>query len=158
MADNEVLTWAGFGDAARELAAEIARDGFRPDLILGIARGGVVLAGALGYALDVKPLYLINVEYYTDVDERLPAPVILPPQLILDHLGDARVLLVDDVADTGHTLAMVRELCVGRVAELRTAVLYHKPQSTIEAEYVWRRTDRWIVFPWSAVPPVVATA
>lgn len=157
MTQREVLDWTTFGAASRALARTIAGDGFRPDLILGIARGGVVLAGALGYALDVKPLYLINVEYYTDVEERLPTPVILPPQLILDHLGDARVLLVDDVADTGHTLAMVRGLCAGRVADVRTAVLYHKPQSAIEADYVWSRTSRWIIFPWSAEPPVVAT-
>jgi uncharacterized protein len=40
------------------------------------------------------------------------------------------------------------------VGEVRTAVLYEKPRSIVACDYVWRRTDRWIVFPWSAEPPV----
>jgi hypothetical protein len=40
------------------------------------------------------------------------------------------------------------------VAEARAAVLYEKPQSMVKCEYVWRRTDRWIDFPWSSQPPV----
>jgi hypothetical protein len=41
------------------------------------------------------------------------------------------------------------------VAEVRAAVLYEKPRSTVQCEYVWRRTDRWITFPWSAEDPVL---
>lgn len=53
MADErEILTYEIFGRAARELATMIADDGFRPDAIVAIARGGLTLAGALGYALD----------------------------------------------------------------------------------------------------------
>ena len=47
---RENLTWDLFGTAARELAVQIAEDGFAPDLILSIARGGLFVAGALGYA------------------------------------------------------------------------------------------------------------
>ena len=64
------------------------------------------------------------------------------------------MLVADDVADTGATLALVNEFCAPHVAEVRTAVLYEKPWSTIASDYVWRRTDRWITFPWSAHPPV----
>ena len=64
------------------------------------------------------------------------------------------MLIADDVADTGHTLAFVHDFCRGRVGEVRSAVLYQKPQSVIDCEYVWRRTDRWIDFPWSSQPPV----
>ena len=39
-------------------------------------------------------------------------------------------------------------------AEARSAVLYGKPRSIVTPDYVWRQTDRWIVFPWSAEPPV----
>lgn len=65
MADREVLTWELFGTASRELATEIAKDGFEPDLILSIARGGLFVAGALGYALDVKNLHVMNVDSFT---------------------------------------------------------------------------------------------
>jgi len=64
------------------------------------------------------------------------------------------VLVVDDVADTGETLRLVRDFCADHVAEARTAVLYEKPRSAVRCEYVWRRTDRWIDFPWSSQPPV----
>ena len=140
----------------RDLARQIADDGYRPDIILGIARGGLIPAGSLGYALSIKNTYLINVEYYTDIDERLDVPVILPPYLELVDLEHSSVLIVDDVADTGHTLQMVYEFVSGKVEEVRAAVLYEKPRSVIKPEFVWRRTDLWINFPWSSEEPIVA--
>jgi hypoxanthine phosphoribosyltransferase len=98
---------------------------------------------------------VVNVAHYTGVDERLDIPVILPPYVDWVDLGDKRILIVDDVADTGHTLALVRETALAQVAEVRSAVLYQKPQSTVDCEYVWHYTDRWINFPWSTEPPVV---
>ena len=132
----------------------VADDGYRPDIILTIARGGLLIGGALAYALSVKNCYVMNVEYYTGVDERLEFPVILPPPLTFVDVERARVLVADDVADTGHTLAAVHDYVAGQVGEVRSAVLYQKPQSVIDCEYVWRRTDRWIDFPWSSQPPV----
>ncbi len=150
MTDREELTWELFGSAARELAAEVAHDDFAPDLILAIARGGLFVAGVLGYQLNVKNVHLTNIEFYTGVDERLDVPVMLPPVPSTVDLSGARVLIADDVADTGGTLRLVRDFCADHVAEARIAVLYQKPQSTVDCEYVWRRTDRWINFPWSA--------
>jgi uncharacterized protein len=148
--EREILSWSDFGRATRELATEILADGFRPDLILAIARGGLFPAGALGYALGVKNLHVMNVEFYTGVDERLPMPVMLPPVPNAVDLSGARVLVADDVADTGATLGLVKHFCAEHVAEVRCAVIYEKPRSTVKCEYVWRRTDRWIEFPWSA--------
>ena len=84
---------------------------------------------------------MINVEYYTDVDERLEVPVILPPALNLVDLTNARVLVVDDVADTGETLLLVADQVRRHVADVRTAVLYEKPLAA-RCDYVWRRTTR----------------
>jgi hypoxanthine phosphoribosyltransferase len=156
--DLEVLTWPMFGMAIRELAAMIVGSGFRPDLVLTIARGGLTVGGTLAYAIGTKNCATINVEYYTGIDERrLDLPVVLPP--VPDPVGmdDLSVLIADDVADTGQTLAMVNEFCGRHVREARTGVLYRKPWSTIDPDFVWRETDRWIAFPWSADPPVVGT-
>jgi len=153
---RERMKWTELGEAARELATTIADDGYAPDLILGIARGGLLVAGALSYSLGVKNTFTMNVEFYTGIDERLPVPMILPPVPDLVDLHDARMLIADDVADTGQTLALVKGFCAGQVGEVRTAVLYEKPRSIVACDYVWRRTDRWIVFPWSAEPPVTA--
>ncbi|MFC0042108.1 phosphoribosyltransferase family protein [Actinomadura rayongensis] len=155
-ASREVLTWELFGTASRELAVAVASDGYRPDLILSIARGGLFVAGALGYALDVKNLHVMNIEFYTGVDQRLEMPVMLPPTPSAVDLSGARVLVADDVADTGATLRLVRDFCADHVADVRCAVVYEKPRSTVKCEYVWRRTDRWIDFPWSADPPVLS--
>ena len=152
---REELDWALYGLGVRELATMVAKDGYRPDMILAIARGGLFCAGSLGYALSVKNVYVMNCEYYTGVGERLPVPVVLPPQVdFVDH-RESRVLIADDVADTGHTLKLVRDLCLDEVREVRSAVLYEKPHSLVKCEYVWRRTARWINFPWSTEPPVV---
>jgi len=153
--EREELTWELFGRASRELAEQIAADGFEPDLLLSIARGGLFVAGALGYALDVKNLHVMNVEFYTGVDKRLAMPVMLPPVPNAVDLTGAKVLVCDDVADTGATLKLVRDFCADHVADVRCAVIYQKPQSVVASEYVWRNTDRWINFPWSVLPPVV---
>jgi hypoxanthine phosphoribosyltransferase len=155
--ERERLSWADFGTATRELARLVADDGYEPDLILSIARGGLLVGAALGYALDVKNTWTMNVEFYTGVDERLDVPMILPPVPDLVDLESARMLIADDVADTGETLKLVKEFCSGKVGEVRCAVLYEKPRSLVACEYVWRRTDLWIDFPWSAHAPVVMT-
>ena len=151
---RERMSWAQLGEASRELAGAIVDDGYAPDLILGIARGGLLVAGALSYAIGVKNTFTMNVEFYTGVDERLPVPMILPPVPALVDLQDARMLIADDVADTGQTLALVKDFCAGQVGEVRTAVLYEKPRSIVTCDYVWRRTELWIDFPWSEEPPV----
>jgi uncharacterized protein len=147
--ERERMNWGELGGAAAELTAQVVADDYRPDLILGIARGGLLVAGALSYALDVKNAFTMNVEFYTGVDERLPVPMLLPPVPDLVDLHDARMLIADDVADTGQTLALVKGFCSGQVGEVRVAVLYEKPRSIVTCEYVWRRTDLWIDFPWS---------
>ena len=156
--ERTLMTWEELGTGARALAEQVHADGYRPDIVLAIARGGLLVAGALGYALGVKNTYTMNVEFYTGVDERLEMPMILPPVPDLVDLAESRVLIADDVADTGSTIALVKEFCGGRVAEIRTAVLFEKPHSAVRCEYVWRHTDRWITFPWSAQPPIGATA
>src|SRR6188768_2626313 len=153
--DRERLSWADFGEAARDLARQVVDDGYDPDLVLSIARGGLLVGAALGYALDVKNTWTMNVEF-SGVEERLDVPMILPPVPELVDLESARMLIADDVADTGETLALVKDFCAGKVAEVRCAVLYEKSPSVVTCEYVWRRTDRWIDFPWSAEAPVTA--
>ncbi len=109
------MTWDIFGTASRALAQMVADDDYEPDMVLAIARGGLLIGGAIGYALSVKNVYTMNVEFYTGVDERLEVPRILPPAPDFVDVSDARILIVDDVADTGHTLRSVQEFCDGKV-------------------------------------------
>lgn len=156
--DREVLGWDEFGRASRELASAVLASGFAADIVVAIARGGLLLAGSISYALGTKNCGSINVEFYTGVDERLPEPVLLPPLLDAPALLGQNVLLVDDVSDSGRTLAMVVDLLQSHGAVVRTVTLYSKPRTVLEPDYLWRKTDKWITFPWSALPPVTADA
>ena len=90
MTEREVMKWKELGQGTRALAELVADDGYRPDMILAIARGGLLVAGALSYALGVKNTFTMNVEFYTGVDERLELPMILPPVPdLVDFAGDA---------------------------------------------------------------------
>jgi len=169
--EREVLGWEEFGEAARELAREVVRSGWIPDLVVAVARGGLVPAGAVAYALGTKAMGTLNVEFYTGVAETLPEPVVLPPLMDTSDLPGRKVLVVDDVADSGKTLALVMDLVRSKgllgddldgdgapdfsgAVDARSAVIYAKPRSVIDPDFVWRRTDRWIMFPWSSQPPV----
>jgi uncharacterized protein len=147
--ERENLTWQTFGDASRELAKAIADDGFEPDLIL---------AGSLGYALAVKNLHVMNVEFYDGVGTTLDMPVMLPPVPSAVDFSAKKVLIADDVADSGRTIELVQSFIADHVETVRTAVIYEKPQSVINCDYVWKHTDRWINFPWSSQDPVVQRA
>ena len=151
---KEILTWETFGDAAEELAARIHHSGFDPEILIAVARGGMIPGGALTYSLGVKLTDAINVEFYTDVQETLPDPVLLAPMLDTESIRNKRILIVDDVVDSGRTLALVLEWRRGFEADVRSAVLYAKPTTVINPDFVWKATDKWIVFPWSAKPPV----
>jgi hypoxanthine phosphoribosyltransferase len=155
---REVLRWEQVGTAARDLAVRIHESGFEPEIVVAIARGGLLVGGALAYALGVKSCGSINVELYTGVDTTLPEPLLLPPHLDVDSLAGRRVLLADDVSQSGLTLRLAVDIIERMGAEVRTACFYTKPQTVFVPDWSWRDTDRWIVFPWSAEPPVATAA
>ncbi|OZE33349.1 MULTISPECIES: phosphoribosyltransferase [unclassified Rhodococcus (in: high G+C Gram-positive bacteria)] len=150
--EREVLTWATFGDASRDLTEKIVDDGFVPDIVIAIARGGLIPAGAISYAMGVKAAGTLNVEFYSDIEETLPDPVVLEPLLDTDAIVGKKLLVVDDVADSGRTLALVIDLLKVHTADVRSAVIYTKPRTIVQPDYSWRETDKWINFPWSTLP------
>ena len=127
--DREILTWSGFGDATRALSRAITRDGFAPEVVVAIARGGLLPAGAIAYGLGVKSCGALNVEFYTGIGTVLEAPALLPPDLDLGYLPGKRVLLVDDVADSGRTLALAVQMLMDAGAQVRSVCIYTKPGS-----------------------------
>jgi hypoxanthine phosphoribosyltransferase len=148
-AEREHLTWDGFGDACRDLARAIVAAGFVPDVVVAIARGGLLPAGAIAYGLGAKNCGAINVEFYTGIGTVLDAPEVLPPELDMTYLDGRRVLLVDDVADSGRTLDLAVRLLEERGAEVRSVTIYTKPTTIVEPDFSWKATSLWIDFPWS---------
>ncbi|MBC7724820.1 MAG: phosphoribosyltransferase [Burkholderiaceae bacterium] len=153
---RETLGWAEFGEVARVLSGDVLRTGFVPEVVVAIARGGLVLAGAMAYAMDVKSCGALNVEFYTGEHATLPEPVMLAPHLDQASLVGKRVLVVDDVSDSGRTLSMVVGLLGSAGADVRSVCLYSKPGTILEPDFSWRVTSGWIDFPWSVLPPVTA--
>ncbi len=155
MADKrEVLDWDQFGVASREMATMVWESGFEPEIIVCVARGGLIPAGAIAYALDLKSLLVLNVEFYTGVGTTLPDPRLVDPVPAHHGLRDKRVLIVDDVADSGRTLQFVYDICAEYTDQIKVAVLYQKERSVIDCDFVWEHTEEWISFPWSSLPPV----
>ncbi|TDN88475.1 hypothetical protein EV279_2917 [Microbacterium sp. BK668] len=148
-AERERLTWDGFGEASRTIARAILADGFVPEVVVAIARGGLLPAGAIAYGLGIKNCGAINVEFYTGIGTVLDAPAVLPPELDMSYLRGRRVLLVDDVADSGRTLDLAVKLLADQGAEVRSAVIFTKPTTIVEPDYSWKATSLWIDFPWS---------
>lgn len=149
----EIFDYSDFGVGIRFLAQQLVNDDWIPDTILGVVRGGLFVAAGIAYALDIKDVRHVNIEFYTDAGETLPEPVLIGQAPYLADLSDKKVLVADDVADTGATLHFVRQM-LPTAADVRVAVLYSKPASTYPPELAWRSTDKWIRFPWIQVPPL----
>ena len=141
--------------ASRDLAQMVADDGYEPDMILAIARGGLLIGGALGYALSVKNVYTMNVEFYTGVDERLEVPRILPPAP--DFVDAQRRPHPHRRRRRRHRPHAAQRAAVLRGQGRRgahRACCTRSRHSVVQCDYVWKRTDLWINFPWSDKDPV----
>jgi len=143
----EVPSWDEIYDMLLTLADMIRRDGFRPDIIVGVSRGGWPPARVMSDLLGNVELANVRVEFYRGVAEVGSEPVITQPLSM--PAKDKMVLIMDDVADTGKSLKVVRDHIMGSNARLiKIATIYYKPWSIIVPDYYARVTKRWIVFPW----------
>ena len=145
------MTWQDLGVGARRArAADRRRRVRRRHGALDRPRRAA-RRGALGYALGMKNSFAMNVEFYTGVDERLDVPVILPPVPDLVDLASTRACSSPTTSPTpARRSRSSRSSARARWPRCACAVLYEKPRSIVTCDYVWRRTDRWITFPWSA--------
>lgn len=131
---------------AKRLADTIIESGFRPDTIVAIQRGGMVIARLLSDFLDVSDIRSIRVVHYEALDMKEGAKVVEP---LSTRLDGKKVLLVDDVADTGDSLIVARKHLEERGAEeVRVATIHYKPWSRLKPDYYSEETDAWVVYFW----------
>jgi len=143
----EVPSWDEIYDMLLTLADMIRRDEFRPDIIVGVSRGGWPPARVMSDLLGNVELANVRVEFYRGVAETGSEPIITQPLSM--PAKDKMVLIMDDVADTGKSLKVVRDHIMDNNARLiKIATIYYKPWSMIIPDYYVRVTKRWIVFPW----------
>jgi hypoxanthine phosphoribosyltransferase len=143
----EVPTWNQLYEMLLALADRIRSDGFKPDIIVGISRGGWFPARILSDLLDNPYITSVGAEFYVGLYETNREPRLTQP--ITVDVFDKRILLVDDVVDTGKSAMLIKgHLSRQGVKENRLLTLYYKPWSAVKPDFYGKETGDWIVFPW----------
>jgi uncharacterized protein len=149
----EAPSWDTIYQMLLDLAQQIRKDRYKPDIIVGVSRGGWPPARVMSDLLQNPNLANLRVEFYRDIGVRNKQPRITQP-VTMEVVGK-RVLVVDDVSDTGHSLRVVaNHLRRKPVKELRVCTIYMKPQSIFRPDYYSRTTRKWIIFPWERLEAV----
>jgi len=145
--DVEEVSWSDIDAMVEELARRITSEGFKPDVIVGILRGGIVPARVLADRLGVDEMASMEIKLYKGVGIRGERPYLRQPPTL--PLEDRNVLIVDDISDTGLTLQFAVEVVrLYLPREVKTATLYIKPWTDFIPDFYARSTERWVVFPW----------
>jgi hypoxanthine phosphoribosyltransferase len=143
----EFLTWNHMYAVLLSLARKIIKTEFVPDVIVGVSRGGWIPARVLCDLLGCPMLASVGVEFYMGVGQRKGQPRLIQPLSVT--VSGKKVLVVDEVADTGKSLKLVKEHVIKEGSkDVRTVTIYTKPWTTLEPEYHQKKTSRWIIFPW----------
>lgn len=142
-----IPTWDEIYDFLLSLAEKIRDDGFKPDVIVGVSRGGWPPARVMSDLLENPAIANVKAEFYLDVAKTKGEPVITQPVSV--SVRGKKVLLTDDVADTGKSLRLVKSHLKEKGAtEVRISTIYYKPWSVVVPDYYEKETSSWIIFPW----------
>jgi hypoxanthine phosphoribosyltransferase len=143
---HEVPSWEEIYAMCIELAEKIKSAKFSPDLIVAISRGGWIPGRILSDLLENPNIATIKVEHYLDIYKTLPGPQITQPLPV--DVKNKKILLLDDIADSGKSLKLVKEHLIQQgAAEVKICALYYKPWSIVVPDFYSRCTDAWIWFP-----------
>jgi hypoxanthine phosphoribosyltransferase len=131
------MEWKGFDKEIRELARRID---FSPDAVVGIVRGGVLPATVLANLLKVRDLRVIKVKHVGSgrrVDDDA-----------MQGVAGMKILLVEDMLNTGKSLAAAKQYLEKKGAEVKTACLYTLPHSEMEPDFFLKQVPEIVEFPW----------
>ncbi len=143
----DVLSWEESYNITLVLFEKMKRDGFIPDVILGIARGGWIPSRLFADFFKQRTTSNIKVEFYGKIGETYEKPLIV--QYPGDEIKGKKILVVDDVADTGKSLKVVIDYLASIDGlEFKVVTLHYKPHSIVLPDYYFKETTDWIVFPW----------
>ena len=147
----KVITWDDTISMSMRLGKKILESGFNPDYLIGIARGGLVPLRILSDLFKNTNVLIVTVKLYKDIGERGEKVTFV--QKVDINLEGKKILLVDDVADTGLTIKAVAEYIKEnkKAGELKIATLHYKPWSVIKPDYYIEEVTEWIVYPWEYI-------
>ncbi|MEM2087657.1 MAG: phosphoribosyltransferase [Thermoproteota archaeon] len=142
----EVISWEHFYQLTLELVEKVLKSGYKPDAIIGVSRGGLVPLRIFSDEYEEPEIGVIRVAFYEDVKKTGSEPRIL--QDVNVDISGRRILVVDDVADTGRSLETVRRhLKEKGASDVKIATVYYKPWSILKPDYYVKKTEKWIIFP-----------
>ncbi|WP_456057889.1 phosphoribosyltransferase [Campylobacter hominis] len=134
-----------FDKDVRKISTQI-RDEFSPDAIVGIARGGLSFAHAISNALHLRTIFSINSIHYNENQKLDTIEVFNIPDLTKFR----KILLVDDIVDSGESLAEIIKILKRKFPEttFKTAVIFYKSRALVKPDFKINKTDEWINFFW----------
>jgi hypoxanthine phosphoribosyltransferase len=142
----EAPSWDYIYELCIQVADQVRDSGYDPDLLVAVSRGGWIPGRVLSDLLENPEVATIKVEHYIGIYRTRSKPEITQP-LPIDVKGK-RILLVDDIADSGKSLKLVKEHLVEQGAsDVKVCALYFKPWSVVTPDFFARKTDAWICFP-----------
>ncbi len=155
----KVVTWDEVVRWANDLAFSVLDSGYKPDVIVAIARGGLVPARLLADYMNVIDVLSLKVEHWVETGDHQEEAVIKYAIKDVDLTGK-KVLLVDDICDTGKSLIVSKKFIQENwnPAEIRLATLqYIEPVAEIEPDYYVDlvRDWTWYMYPWNYVEDMV---
>ena len=135
------------------IARQVEADSWKPDFLVGVGRGGLVPAAYLSHRTGIT---MLSVDH--SAGDAAFADELLAKLAVKSREGQ-RILIVDDINDSGSTIAYLRDVLVSHGCSephIRVAVLVNNARSKARVEYAGTHMDRsqdkrWFVFPWEAV-------
>lgn len=139
------LSWDDMGKISFELIKKINESGEKFDRLIALARGGWTWARTLIDGINIQNLSSIRVKSYEGVNLNNEIKLIQP---LADLINGERVLILDDVVDSGETLKFVEDYVLSSGASrVMTAALCFKPRSVFVPDFYGFKTKSWVIFP-----------
>ena len=146
------LSWEDVEKDTLHIIDRMKEENFDPDIIVSIARSGLIPAAMIAYVLGNKQLYVIKVDFSkvqkSGQDQELNDKPVITQELTKDVQG-LKVLVVDEMAVSGSTLKLVKAyMDMKNPQEVRYAVLYKQPWAEFQPNYSGREIKEWPLYPW----------
>jgi hypothetical protein len=150
-----LLSWDHIFELCFKISSDVRKSGFRPDAIVAVGRGGWIPARIISDFLNIRDLYSVKAEHWDVAETKDNARITQP--INVDIKGK-KILVVDDVADTGKTLkVVVNHIKKSGAEKIKSAVLQYKKTSTFSPDYTGEVLEKWvwIVYPWGITESLI---
>ncbi len=145
------ISWNKLEKLTADLVRAIQASGFKPDYVIGITMGGLIPLALVAEGLKTKNVAMVSARSYDEKTKKRG-------KLVISHIPQIRargkkILLVDEIADTGETFKAVSRLLKEKcgATHIKTAaIVINTVRCKTAPDFSVMKVDRWVVFPWDA--------